>query len=248
MRLLAVLAHPDDESMGIGGLLYRHAVAGMDVHLVCATRGGEGWQGKPPGATKEDLPGIRTKELDAAADVLGIAAVDLWDYPDGGVPDCDQAEITERIAATIRSLRPAAVIGWGPDGAYGHPDHICIGACTDAALASIGEGLRPALYHMALDEALAQAYRDVMALAGGDGDALPVVAQPAVGPVLDLSAAELQAKVRAIDCHQSQVEDWRVAIKDLPDLLLRAYGREPYVPVSGGTPHLGPTGLLAELS
>ena len=42
--------------METGGTLYRHAGAGIDVHLLCVTRGGEGWQGKPPGATKEDLP------------------------------------------------------------------------------------------------------------------------------------------------------------------------------------------------
>src|SRR6267378_3324190 len=77
MRLLAVLAHPDDESMGTGGTLYRHAAAGVDVHLLCVTRGGEGWQGKPPGATKEDLPRLRTRELDAAGRALGLAAVEL---------------------------------------------------------------------------------------------------------------------------------------------------------------------------
>ena len=52
-------------------------------------------------------------------------------------------------------------------------------------------------------------------------------------------------KVQAIDCHESQVEDWRIAIKNMPDLLARAYARESYIPISGGTRRLGPTGLLA---
>ena len=247
MRLLAVLAHPDDESMGTGGTLYRHAAAGVDVHLLCVTRGGEGWQGKPPGATKEDVPRIRTRELNAAGKALGLAAVELWDYPDGAVGDCDQAEITSRIAETIRSLVPAAILGWGPDGGYGHPDHVRVGACTDAAVASIDEDRRPALYHMAFDEQLAQAYREVIAMAG-EGDGLPVVSYPDVGPVFELDTRELQVKVQAIDCHESQVEDWRIAIKNMPDLLARAYARESYIPISGGTRRLGPTGLLAELS
>jgi LmbE family N-acetylglucosaminyl deacetylase len=247
MRLLAVLAHPDDESMGTGGTLYRHATAGVDVHLLCVTRGGEGWQGKPPGATKEDLPRIRTRELEEAGKALGLAAVELWDYPDGEVGDCDQAKITSRIAESIRSLARAAVLGWGPDGGYGHPDHIHVGACTDAAVASIDDDRRPALYHMAFDEQLAQAYREVIALAGED-EGLPVVSFPDVGPVFELDARELQMKVQAIDCHESQVEDWRIAIKSMPDLLARAYARESYVPVSGGARHLGPTGLLVELS
>ena len=80
----------------------------------------------------------------------------LWDYPDGAVGNCDEAEITSRIAETIRSLVPAAVRGWGSDGGYGHPDHICVDACTDAAVASIEEDRRPALYHMAFDEELAR--------------------------------------------------------------------------------------------
>jgi LmbE family N-acetylglucosaminyl deacetylase len=248
MVLLAVLAHPDDESMGAGGILHRHAAAGVDVHLLCVTRGGEGWHGKPLGALKEDLPRIRTGELDAAAGALGLRRVHLWDYPDGGVPDCDQLEITERITEVIRTLCPAAVVGWGPDGGYGHPDHIAVGACTDAAVASIEEAEQPALYHMALDEALCQAYREVMALSGEDGEALPVVPLANVGPVVNLTPEEREAKLKAIDCHQSQLEEWRIAIMDMPDLMERVYGREPFVPVSGGTPHLGPNGLLAELS
>jgi len=246
MVLLAVLAHPDDESMGTGGTLFRHAAAGVEVHLVCATRGDQGWQGKPPGAMKEDLPRIRTGELQAAAAVLGLAGVELWDYPDGGVPRCDQAEVTARIAEAIQRLRPAAVIGWGPDGGYGHPDHIAVGACTDAGVRSIDPGARPALYHLALDEDLAQAYREVMALSGDD-EVLPVEIQPDVGPVLELSDEEVRAKMRAIDCHASQLEDWRIAIRDLPDLVARTYGREPYVPISSGTRALDERGLLAEL-
>jgi len=245
MSLLAVLAHPDDESMGTGGLLSRHAAAGVDVHLVCATRGGAGWQGKPPGATPEDLPRIRTAELEAAASVLGLAGVHLWDYPDGGVEQSDLSELSRRIAEVVRTLAPAAVIGWGPDGGYGHPDHIAVGRCTDAAVGSLPEGERPALYHLALDEALAEAYHDMMDLVGA-GDGMALVVQPDVGPIVDLTPEEVQVKVKAIDCHQSQVEDWRVMVKGAPDLLRRVYAHEPYLPVSSGARLLGSRGLLAE--
>lgn len=246
--LLAVLAHPDDESMGTAGLLVRHARAGIPVHLVCATRGGAGWQGKPPGARREDLPVIRSGELEAAGRALGLSSVELWDYPDGGLEACDQEEIVQRIMEVVRTLAPAAVVGWGPDGAYGHPDHVALGRCTDEAVALVDDAMRPALYHMALDEGLAQAYRDVVALAGEDAEALPIVAVPEVGPLLDLTPAEIQAKLDAIDCHVSQLEDWRVAIKGMPDLLQRGYGREGYVAASGGSPRLGARGLLAEFS
>jgi LmbE family N-acetylglucosaminyl deacetylase len=248
MTLLAVLAHPDDESMGTAGLLWRHAAAGVEVHLVCATRGGAGWQGKPPGAKRGDLPRIRTAELEAASQVLGLRSLQIWDYPDGGVEESDQAEITERISAVIASLRPRVVVGWGPDGGYGHPDHIVVGRCTDAAVAAVEASQRPALYHLAFDEALDSAYRDVLALVGGGEEALPVLVIPDVDPVLDLIPEELEVKVKAVDCHQSQLEDWRIAIKERPDLLARCYGHEPYIAVSGASPRLGGRGLLAELS
>jgi LmbE family N-acetylglucosaminyl deacetylase len=79
--LLVVMAHPDDESMGTGGMILRHTRAGIATHLVCATYGEKGWMGKPPGAKAEDLPEIRVKELEEAAVALGLAGVELWDYP-----------------------------------------------------------------------------------------------------------------------------------------------------------------------
>lgn len=233
--------------MGTGGLLHRHAASGLEVHLICATRGGEGWGGKPAGARKEDLPRIRTAELEAAADVLGLSQVTLWDYPDGSVAACDQAEIAARIADAVRELSPRVVIGWGPDGAYGHPDHIAIGACTDAAMARL-DGERPTLYHMALDEALVQSYRDVLVMIGADADGLPLVAVPGAAPMLELTPEEVDAKRRAIDCHESQVEAWRITIRERPDLLQRVYGREGYIPSLGGSASLGPSGLLKEFS
>src|ERR1700724_1198182 len=62
--LLVVMAHPDDESMGCGGLILRHSRAGVPVNLICATRGEAGWTGKPRGARREDLAQIRTGELE----------------------------------------------------------------------------------------------------------------------------------------------------------------------------------------
>ncbi len=244
MRLRAMLAHPDDESMGTGGTPYRHAAAGVDVHLLCVTRGGEGWQGKPPGARKEDLPRIRTRELDAASKALGLAAVKLWDYPDGAVGNCDEAEITSRIAETIRSLVPAAVRGWGSDGGYGHPDHICVGACTDAAVASIEEDRRPALYHMAFDEELAQAYREVIASAG-EGDGLPV---PRRRPCLRTQCQRVAGEGAGHRLSREQGRRLEDRHQEHRDLLARAYARESYIPISGDTRRLGPAGLHLELS
>ncbi len=246
--LLVVMAHPDDESMGTGGLILRHTRQGIEVNLICATRGEKGWGGKPPGARKEDLARIRTDELEAAAAALAINAYELWDYPDGGVEGSDGAEITERIREQISTHAPAVVVGWGADGAYGHPDHITMGRCTDAAVAAIPEANRPALYHVAVDALLADFYRAAMKLNGQDGNALPLVVKDHVDLVLELSPEEVQMKLRAIDCHQSQLETWRVEIRNHPHLLQQGYGREPYIALSQMAPALTAGGLLGEFA
>lgn len=244
--LLVVLAHPDDESMGTGGLILRHTRAGIDVTLICATRGERGWGGKPPGAREEDLASIRTAELEAAASTLAIKSCELWDYADGGVQDADRAEITERIRDQITRLGPAVVVGWGPDGVYGHPDHIAMGSCTDDAVAAIPQADRPALYHLAVDAPLAEFYRAAMKLNGQDGSALPLVVKDHVDVVLELTPDEVQMKLRAMDCHQSQLETWRLEIRNHPHLMQAGYGREPYIAVGSKAKALNAAGLLGE--
>lgn len=243
--LLVVMAHPDDESMGCGGLIIRHTRAGIPTHLICATYGEAGWMGKPLGAKKEDLAEIRYGELEAAASALALSGVELWDYPDGGVNKEDQQEITQRIWEEITKLRPRAVVGWGPDGGYGHPDHIAIGACTDAAVSAMAEGDRPALYHVAVDAQVAEFYGDAMRLTSENGS-LPLAPQDHVDVVFDLNADEVMMKLRAIDCHRSQLEEWRIALRDHPELMQRGYGHEPYITVSSRSSGLTGTGLLGE--
>jgi len=245
--MCVVLSHPHDESMGAGGIILRHPRAGVPVHLICATYGEKGWMGKPPGALEKDLKEIRAGELEEAAAALALASVELWDYPDGGVTAADQQEITRRVWEQISKLEPRAVVGWGPDGAYGHPDHVAIGACTDAAVAAMTEGERPALYHMAIDQQLGEFYREALRLGGGD-QSLPLQEQDHTDVVFELDADEVMMKVRAIDCHKSQLEDWRVAIRDHPHLLQKGYGHEPYVAVSSRAGGLTPEGLLGEFA
>src|SRR5260370_2028182 len=177
--LLVVMAHPDDESMGAGGIILRHTRNGIASNLIRATYGEAGGTGKPPGAKKEDLAEIRAKELEEASAALALSGVELWDYPDGGVPQSDQQEMTERVWEQVSKLRPRAVVGWGPDGGYGHPDHIAIGACTDAAVAAMAEGDRPALYHLAVDPQAAAFYKEAGRLAGGDHELPLVIPDPA---------------------------------------------------------------------
>ncbi len=242
------MAHPDDESMGNGGMILRHSSSGVEVHLVTATRGGAGWQGRPAGRRREELPEIRSGELSAAAAELRIHEVTLWDYPDGGVSACDQLEITRRLAALIEDLEPDVVVGWGPDGGYGHPDHIAIGACTDRALGSLAPSLRPAHYWMALDQTTVDGYRRAFDEAGLDGSGLPLVAQDQLSLTFVLTDAELAARMRAIYRHESQIEPWLERLRQDQALQRAVYGRDGYRrPAAAGAGHVTATGLFPEL-
>lgn len=135
LRLLAVLAHPDDESMGSGAALAYYAAQDVETYLVCATRGERGWDGVP--AQNPGLKGmgrIRESELLAAAQVLGIREVHFLDYIDGDLDEAAPAEAIGRIVQYVRRIRPQVVFTFPPDGAYGHPDHIAVSQFTAAAL------------------------------------------------------------------------------------------------------------------
>ena len=140
LRLMAILAHPDDESLGVGGTLAKYASEGVEVFLVTATRGQSGRYhghrepGKHPGA--EQLGRIRESELRAAVAVLGIRELTLLDYHDQALDRADPAEAVARLVAELRRVRPDVVLTFGPDGAYGHPDHIAICQFATAAVAA----------------------------------------------------------------------------------------------------------------
>jgi LmbE family N-acetylglucosaminyl deacetylase len=135
LKLLAVFAHPDDESMGMGGTLAKYSAQGVDTHLICASRGERGWFGpeeQNPGL--ERLGKLRTIELENAVKELGMKGLYFLDYIDGDVDQADHAEAIGKIAIHIREIKPQVVVTFPPDGNYGHPDHIAIGQFTSAAI------------------------------------------------------------------------------------------------------------------
>ena len=134
LRLMAVLAHPDDESLGFGGTIAKYAAEGVGTYLTTATRGERGRfgpDGKP--GEPEEVGRVREAELRDAAAVLGIREVSLLGYPDGGVDAVPAATAIRAIASHIRRIRPQVIVTFGPDGAYGHPDHIAVSQFATAA-------------------------------------------------------------------------------------------------------------------
>ena len=111
LKLMCILAHPDDESLGNGGILAEYAAEGVETYLVTATRGERGWFGD-----ESDYPGlealgkIREAELLAAARVLGIRQVDFLNYIDGDLDQAPPAEAVAQIVGHIRRVKPDVVV------------------------------------------------------------------------------------------------------------------------------------------
>src|SRR5688572_32677364 len=135
LTLMGVLAHPDDESLGMGGVLARYAAEGVATHLVTATRGERGRffddANRPDGA---EVGRVREAELRAAAQALGVREVRLLGYHDGDLHRAEPREAVRRVAAELRRVRPQVVVTFDPFGAYGHPDHVAICQITSAAI------------------------------------------------------------------------------------------------------------------
>jgi LmbE family N-acetylglucosaminyl deacetylase len=138
LTLLAVLAHPDDESFGMGGTLALYASRGAKVHLVCATRGEVGEVPQNLLVGYESIADLRESELRCAAGILGLSGVHFLGYRDSGMPGAADNYhpnalaaqpvdvVAEKVVDIIRELQPQVILTFDPIGGYNHPDHIAI--------------------------------------------------------------------------------------------------------------------------
>ncbi|NBD25676.1 PIG-L family deacetylase [Paenibacillus glycinis] len=151
-KLLAVFAHPDDESFICGGMFAKYASEGVDITLVSATRGEMGRRmGNPPYLNRETMAAAREQELRDACECLGIGKLIFFDIRDKTVEFADEEALTGRIENLIRELEPDVVLTFH-EKLGGHPDHCAIGKATTAAFRrSAGKG---ALYFITFGDAM----------------------------------------------------------------------------------------------
>jgi len=188
--LLAVLAHPDDESFGLGGTLALYASKGYDVYYVCATRGEAGTVDEIHLKGFKDTAEMRTNELMRAAKELGLKEVFFLGYRDSGMPGMEAnqhpnaqinapiEEVAGKVVKYIRKLKPDVVLTFDPIGGYKHPDHIHIHKATVFAFANsdnasfypeAGDPFKPqALYFQVFPKGLLKAAVFLMPLFGKD--------------------------------------------------------------------------------
>lgn len=116
--VLAVVAHPDDEAFGLGGIIAAFAADGAAVHLLTYTRGEASTLGAAP-----DLAETRHAELAASCAALGIAGSTLLDLPDGGLAGLDPALLDTPLRDLVDRVRPDGLLVFDTHGITGHPDH-----------------------------------------------------------------------------------------------------------------------------
>jgi len=197
--LLAVFAHPDDETFRCGGLLALLAERGVEVNLLTATRGEAGSCGDPPLCEAEELGEVRERELQRACGALGIKPPAFLDYTDGKLTEVDEEEVVARIKAIIRELRPQILLTWPADGLSGHPDHKAVSRWTSRVFEEMEKDAQApiALYHLAVPQSVANALNLTKLHAIPDAE---------VSLTVDVMPVWKQKRT-AMDCHRTQAGD-----------------------------------------
>ncbi len=218
LTLVAIFAHPDDEAFGTGGTLAKYANEGVDVHLVMATCGESGQIANPNIAPTQPMSLLREQELRRACEHFGVKQLHLLGYMDGQTAQVPPSEAVLKIVRLLRQLKPQVVISFGPEGVYGHFDHLVVHRWSSAAaqLAADSERWPQAglphrvakFYHRATpqEQVLQMKERYGRNAIFMDGIPFPFVGYPMeqITTVIDVKA-HAQAKLNGILCHASQL-------------------------------------------
>ena len=210
--VLAVFAHPDDESLACGGTLARLADAGAHVVVLCASHGENGSISDPSLLQDADLATVRVRELREAAAVLGVRDVLVFDHPDGDLRWADVQALRAEILMAVDRFRPDVVITFGEDGLYWHLDHVGVHERTTMAIRSLGADAPP-LYYVTLPVgmmadlvAAARARSGAPADASLWGIAPEVFGVDAKPPTFVVDVRDwVPRKMKALHCHRTQL-------------------------------------------
>lgn len=198
-RLLAVFAHPDDESFSTGGILAKYAVQGVETYLICATRGQAGQWSNVKSEDKK-LEEVREKELLKAARVLGVKEVEILDFADGKISNEQIWDLEAVIVQKMRKIKPQVVICHDTTGISGHLDHVAVSLATMRAFWKVKTVKK--LYYVVFPRSLAKKYR-----------------RPFPGFPDELITTKIKVarfwpkKVEALKAHLTQQADWERFLK-----------------------------------
>jgi len=198
--LLGVWAHPDDEAYLTAGLMLEHVARGDRVVLVTATLGERGTS-DPVAWPPSRLAPHRHAELIASLAVLGVHDLRLLGFEDGG---CDTVDGTDLVIEQIEDVRPDVIVTFGPDGMTGHPDHRAVSRWTTDAWRSTGSGAE--LWYATVTPQFHEEWGPVNEALGlwADQPVPPSTARHDLHHLIELSEAQLDAKMAALAEHHSQ--------------------------------------------
>lgn len=252
--LLAIFAHPDDETFGVGGTMAHHAGRGTPVTMVCATRGEVGEISEGSDATPETLGQYREQELRDAMAILGVSDVRFLEYRDSGMHGTPENEdprafvnaptdaVIESLVRIIRERQPDVIVTWDESGGYGHPDHIATHHHATAACAAAVDASRfvsagdpwatPRLFYVALPMAEFEKIMEEMREAGSDTpnvveDDERMASLPRVEPncIVDV-LPYFERKLEAMLTHKTQISDMDPFMRLPLETRRRFFGRE----------------------
>lgn len=206
--ILAIFAHPDDETFRVGGTFALLAKNKVRVQVLTATRGQAGSCGQPPLCGRDELSAVREQELRCACSALGIEQPIILDYQDGKLTEIDPEKIILKILAVIRELRPQILISFGEDGLSGHSDHIAIGRYALEAYKQAKDVI--AFYTLAVPQSIA----DALGMAQ-----INAVQDSSITHIVDV-ADVWNAKMAAIRCHRTQIDESPILKRDQRKQLL----------------------------
>jgi len=207
------MPHPDDECFSTACTIARYASEGATVSLLTLTRGGAGlWNGRDAGDLRP-LTDVRELELREAAGALGVAYVEVLDYPDGALEKVEEVEATRErclgdIVRAIRIHRPQVVVTFGPEGVYGHPDHKAASRLTVQACSRAGEPSRFELESAALG--ITPWYPSKLYFQSATPATVKALDLPSPAPITTRVRTEgfEEAKIKAFTAHRSQAQEW----------------------------------------
>jgi LmbE family N-acetylglucosaminyl deacetylase len=209
--ILAVFAHPDDESLACGGTLARLSDAGARVVVVCASRGERGSLTDRSLLSDGDLAGARVHELHEAARVLGVAEVIVLQHPDGDLRWANVPQFHAEIVSAIERYHPDGVITFAEDGLYWHLDHIGVHERTYTAVKSLGAAAPP-LYYVTMQQGVMREIVDAAISNGLRPESNPFDIEPdafgdhAKPPTFVVDVHDwVPRKLAALRCHRTQI-------------------------------------------
>jgi LmbE family N-acetylglucosaminyl deacetylase len=252
--LMAIYAHPDDETFGVGGTMALYAERGLPVTMICATRGEVGEIAAGSDATPETLGAYREQELRDAMAILGVHDVRFLDFRDSGMAGTPENadpralhnaapdNVVAPLVAAIRERRPDVIATWDASGGYGHPDHVAIHHHATAAFHASADAAQfpnagepwstKRLFYTAMPiEEFGRIMEEMrkngieMPDFSGDGGPFEELPRVAHNCVIDVSAY-YERKMRAMLSHSTQITPDDPFMRLPEDVKRRFFGRE----------------------